>query len=182
MARNKRYAMSGGLAFSEQGDMNKLSRFAAQGWLLESFAPLGYFLRRGTPAQLDYCVDYHEVAPQELDGYSELFQAGGWTRVCSVGDIHIFSAPKGTKPIYTDMETNREKYVRNVRNLRPFLSVPAATVGLITLLAAAHLLDAAGWILHALFALMTIGAALGVPILMTYAASRLRLNRMSRKR
>jgi hypothetical protein len=111
MAKSKRYTISGGLAFTEQGDMDKLSRLAAKGWLLESFAFLGYTLRKGEPRQLTYCVDYNNVSPGELGNYIELFEASGWTRICSSGHFHIFSAAPGTKPIYTDNETRLEKYM-----------------------------------------------------------------------
>jgi len=182
MARNKRYLMSGGLAFTEQGDMNKLSRLAARGWLLESFAPLGYTLRKGSPAQLDYCVDYQSVPPHELDGYTELFEAGGWTRVCSLADIHIFSAKKGTEPIYSDRDTNRQKYLRSVKNVQPLLVVPLLTLAPIVLLVLAHAADAAAWFLNTLIVLLTVGTALSVPILMTYVASRLRLSQAGKRK
>lgn len=47
--KNTKYVTSGGLAFTEKGDMQKLSKYAKRGWLLESFAPLGYKLRKEIP-------------------------------------------------------------------------------------------------------------------------------------
>lgn len=43
---NMKYMMSGGLAFSEQKDMQKLQKNAQKGWHLSSFATLGYNLEK----------------------------------------------------------------------------------------------------------------------------------------
>lgn len=104
-----KYVYNGGLAFSEDRDMQRFSDYAREGWFLESFAYLGfsYKLRKGTPKKLVYSLDYRKNADEE---YFALFEASGWSLVCSQAHIHIFSAPVGTKPIYTDQDTLLEKY------------------------------------------------------------------------
>jgi hypothetical protein len=107
--KDVKYVLNRGLAFSEDRDMQNFSDYAKEGWFLESFAFLGfgYKLRKGTPKKLIYSLDYRKDADDE---YFSLFKASGWSLVCSEAHIHIFSAPVGTKPIYTDQDTLIEKY------------------------------------------------------------------------
>lgn len=53
--------MSEGLAFSEEKDMKKLSDMASKGWLLDSFAVMGYKLRKAEPRNVTYSLDYRAV-------------------------------------------------------------------------------------------------------------------------
>ena len=79
-----------------------------KGWFLYKFGFLGYKLEKGKPQDIQYSLDYTNEADEEYYSY---FEAAGWLHVCSIGNkIHIFSAPEGTKPIYTDKTTNIEKY------------------------------------------------------------------------
>lgn len=103
--------MSDGLAFAEEKEMKKLTELAENGWFLDSFAFLGYTLRKDTPQKIIYSVDYQDIANDRKE-YMDMFRAAGWEHVCSAADIHIFSAPAGTKPIYTDQHTKIEKYER----------------------------------------------------------------------
>lgn len=108
--KSTKYIMSGGLAFTEEKDMKKLSDYAKRGWLLEGFAPLGYRLRRGEPQNLIYSLDYQMNVDED---YDLIFEDAGWTRVCSAGGgLHIFRATAGTPPIYTDKTTLIDKYER----------------------------------------------------------------------
>lgn len=110
-----KFIFSGGLAFSEERDMMKLSAYAKKGWALESFAPLGYKLRRSDPQNIIYSIDYQKGADDE---YFEFFEAAEWKHVCSIGnEIHVFSAPEGTKPIYSDKSTEIEKYEREKKQM-----------------------------------------------------------------
>lgn len=105
-----KYVSNNGLAFYEESEMKKLSDYAKKGWILERFAGLGYRLRKGEPQDIVYSLDYQKGADEE---YFAIFEAAGWSYVCSEGnEMHIFSAPKGTKPIYTDRLTTVEKYER----------------------------------------------------------------------
>ncbi|WP_029270971.1 DUF2812 domain-containing protein [Virgibacillus alimentarius] len=106
--KQTKYVSSGGLAFSEEKDMKKLSKYAKKGWILEGFAPFGYRLQKGEPATIQYSLDYQMDADEDYFAY---FEAAGWSHVCSSGNsIHLFYAPVGTAPIYSDKETMIEKY------------------------------------------------------------------------
>ena len=108
---DKKYVIIGGLAFSEESDMKKLKSYAKKGWLLEDIvAGFFYKLRKDKSVDIDYNVDYQLEADSE---YFNLFSEAGWEKVVSVdNEIHIFSAPEGTKPIYTDRESIIDKYDR----------------------------------------------------------------------
>ena len=113
--KDTKYIHSGGLAFSEEKDMKRLSHYAKKGWILEGFAPFGYRLKKGKPQNLIYNLDYQKEADEE---YFSFFKAGNWTYVCSAGnEIHVFSAPEGTEPIYSDRATYIDKYEREMRQM-----------------------------------------------------------------
>ncbi|CAB1261952.1 conserved membrane hypothetical protein [Clostridiaceae bacterium BL-3] len=106
---NTKYVMSKGLALAENEEMEMLSSYAREGWILYKFGTLGYKLKKSNPQQLQYSLDYRNNPDKE---YFLYFKEAGWSYVCSIGNtIHIFSAPEGTKPIYTDNDTESEKYV-----------------------------------------------------------------------
>lgn len=113
--KQTKYIPSMGLAFFEEADMKKLEKYAKEGWILEKFAPLGYKLRKEKPQNIEYSLDYQKEADEDYYSY---FEAAGWSHVCSVGnEINIFSAPVGTKPIYSDKVTNIEKYEREHKQM-----------------------------------------------------------------
>lgn len=108
---DNKYVMIRGLAFSEESDMNKLKNYANEGWILESIvAGFFYRLKKDKPQNIDYSLDYQSEATEE---YFNLFTEAGWTLIVSVGNqMHIFSAQEGTKPIYSDCESEIDKYAR----------------------------------------------------------------------
>ncbi|OCA87779.1 hypothetical protein A8F94_08010 [Bacillus sp. FJAT-27225] len=107
MAKTK-YVASGGLAFEEEKDMEKLENLARKGWTFDKFYFLGYKLKKSSPQDLQYAIDYRKEADQDYFAY---FAEAGWRHEGSSGDyIHLFSAPKGTAPIYTDKPSILEKY------------------------------------------------------------------------
>lgn len=181
MTEQRRYIASAGLAFSEHREMKKLERLAAQGWFLDSFTFTGYRVRRGEPQQLSYCVDYNHAAIQDMDNYVEMFEAGGWTKVCSTERIHIFSAPKGTRRIYSDSDTVVEKYRSAVKLIKPYLVIPLVTLLLFALFAMVNQ-TGGGKVLES-FLLVTgsLDLVLSVPIAMTYAMFVFRLNRVNKR-
>jgi hypothetical protein len=71
-----KFVYNSGLAFSEEKEMKKLSKYARKGWLLESFAGFGfgYKLREGKPKNIDYSLDYQNGADED---YFEFFEAAG---------------------------------------------------------------------------------------------------------
>lgn len=113
--KKTKYVPSGGLAFSEEKDMMTLQAYAKEGWILYKFSLLGYRLKKGESRDIQYSVDYRKNADEDYYSY---FEAAGWSHVCSAGnEIHIFSAPIGTKPIYSDKETVIEKYERQQKQM-----------------------------------------------------------------
>ncbi|GEK31101.1 hypothetical protein KZO01_14100 [Kurthia zopfii] len=162
----KKYLMSGGLAFSEQKDMDKLNKLAAKGWHVEKFAPLGYSLQKGEPTNHIYCIDYHKLNT-DSEEYFELFQQSGWSHIDSQSDLHLFTAPPETTPIYTDQETKITKYENSTKSLK-------------TISLALILLTFTAWFIHSQLAssLQTISftiasllTLLSIPLLLTTLAS-----------
>ena len=106
--KQTKYINSGGLAFSENEDMEKLGEYAKEGWILENITSFGYKLRKRKPENIKYSLDYQKEVD---DDYFSYFEASGWSHVCSgANQIHIFSAPEGTSPIHSDKVTVVEKY------------------------------------------------------------------------
>lgn len=106
---NTKYVMSKGLSMAEHEEMLMLSEYASKGWILDKFVFMGYKLKKAKPEKLQYSLDYRNNPDKEYFSY---FEEAGWNNVCSVGNtIHIFSATEGTKLIYTDSETEIEKYI-----------------------------------------------------------------------
>jgi Protein of unknown function (DUF2812) len=109
-----KYVMISGLAFSEEGDMEKLKNYASQGWILEDIVG-GFFykLRKDKPQNIVYNLDYQTETNEE---YFTIFKEAGWKLVVSIENyMHIFSAQAGTKPIYNDCESEIDKYT-SIRN------------------------------------------------------------------
>ena len=50
--RQTKYITSGGLAFSEDKDMEKLRRFSLKGWHVSGFKFMGYTLEKGERLRL----------------------------------------------------------------------------------------------------------------------------------
>lgn len=92
----------------------KLKNYASQGWILEDIVG-GFFykLRKDKPQNIAYNLDYQTQANKE---YFTIFKEAGWKLVVSVENyMHIFSAEAGTKPIYSDCESEIDKYT-SIRN------------------------------------------------------------------
>lgn len=124
-----RYMMSGGLAFSELKDMEKLRKFSSEGWHVRKFSFLGYTLEQGERADCIYSIDYRTL-DNDAEEYFELFKEVGWSLVDSAGDIHLFRAAPHTKPIYTDRDTTIEKYKNQKKplNLAMVTLVPGTII------------------------------------------------------
>ncbi|WP_077622420.1 DUF2812 domain-containing protein [Sediminibacillus massiliensis] len=108
--RKTKYVMSGGLAFSEIKDMEKLRSYSLKGWHVRDFKFMGYTLEKGAKAEYIYSVDYRSLKEGDAEEYFDFFSSSGWTHIASEGDIHLFRALPGTKPIYSDRETEVEKH------------------------------------------------------------------------
>ncbi|WP_087973730.1 DUF2812 domain-containing protein [Oceanobacillus rekensis] len=121
--RQTKYIMSGGLAFSEDKDMEKLCRYSLKGWHVSDFTFMGYALKKGESSDYIYSVDYRWLKEDEAEEYFDFFSSSGWSHVTSEGDIHLFRAHPGTKPIYTDRETTVEKYENSINSMKN-LAIP----------------------------------------------------------
>ncbi|MPN27006.1 hypothetical protein SDC9_174433 [bioreactor metagenome] len=123
--------MIGGLAFSEESDLEKLRKYAKEGWILESIVG-GFFykLRKDEPQNIVYSLDYQNEANEE---YFAIFKEAGWTPVVSVeNQMYIFSAQEGTKPIYSDSKTEIDKYIK-MKNQMKKGSIVSSVIGLVLL-------------------------------------------------
>jgi hypothetical protein len=102
--------MNGGLAFSEKRDIKTLEKWASKGWLFKDFAFGGfcYKLVQGPSQELTYTMDIQSNPDAD---YFEIFDVAGWRHITSIGNrIHVFCAPKGTPPIYSNNEIEEGKY------------------------------------------------------------------------
>ena len=113
----KKYVMSGGLAFSENQDMEKLRKLSQKGWHVKKFSFLGYTLEQGKQEDYIYSIDYRTLTSDEEE-YFELFNSAGWSHIDSQANIHLFKATPDTKPLYTDRETTVEKYRSSAKPLQ----------------------------------------------------------------
>lgn len=105
-----KYVMNSGLAFSEKKDIIKLEKLAAEGWLLQEFAFAGFFYKlvKGPSQQLAYTMDFQSNPAAD---YYDIFSNAGWRHVTTWHkQVHVFSAPAGTAPIYSGNEIDEGKY------------------------------------------------------------------------
>ncbi|WYQ42649.1 DUF2812 domain-containing protein [Bacillus sp. FSL W7-1321] len=108
--RQTKYMMSGGLAFFEDKDMEKLRQFSLKGWHVSDFKFMGYTLVKGQSADYIYSIDDRSLNEEEAEEYFDFFSSAGWTHIASQGNFHLFRGLPGTKPIYSDQETIVEKH------------------------------------------------------------------------
>lgn len=121
-----RREMSSGLAFAEEHDLQRLSRWAAEGWQLAKIEHVWMILEQAPPEQAIFAIDYQEVPDLE---YFEMCRAAGWHHVTSVEQqIHLFKAAPGTASIFSSADSTT-KYQRAAR----MLAKPAlwSSVGLV---------------------------------------------------
>lgn len=108
-----KYIINSGLAFNEESDMKKLENYARQGWILKSIiGGVLYKFKKSKPQEIIYTVDYQIDVNEE---YFNIFKEAGWNHILSIeNQIHIFSAKSGTRPIYSDLNSEIQKYI-NIR-------------------------------------------------------------------
>ncbi|GAB1770117.1 DUF2812 domain-containing protein [Priestia aryabhattai] len=176
--KKTKYILSGGIAFTEQEDLQKLSDYAKKGWLLDRWALFGYTLKKGKAQELQYSLDFQEHADDE---YFLLFKEAGWQHVCSTGHaMHIFSASPGTKPIYSDVETIIDRYEREKRSVgKAALSILVAMVFLLLF----DVMSLYGWLPEAVGTISEILLAISTVILvfpgLPYLAYQRKLKKLS---
>ncbi|WP_353626051.1 DUF2812 domain-containing protein [Bacillus sp. JCM 19041] len=71
--RQTKYKMSGGLAFSEDKDMEKLRKLSLKGWHVSNFKFMGYKLEKGQSADYIYSIDYRTLTEEEKEEYLDFF-------------------------------------------------------------------------------------------------------------
>ena len=118
--RRTKYITSGGLAFSEDKDMEKLRSCSLKGWHVSNFKFMGYTLEKGESLDYIYSVDYRSLEEEEEEEYFDFFSSSGWSHIASEGHIHLFRAHPGTKPIYSDRDTMVEKHENSIASLKNF--------------------------------------------------------------
>ncbi|WP_252188985.1 DUF2812 domain-containing protein [Bacillus mycoides] len=52
--------MSNGIAFSEEKDLKKLRKYAAKGWIIKRFKPMGYELEKGVAEDIIFSLDIRQ--------------------------------------------------------------------------------------------------------------------------
>jgi hypothetical protein len=142
----KKYVLVSGLAFGEKADMRKLKKLAQQGWILDGITSFFYRFRKGQPQTLDYSVDYRSDYDDE---YFTIFQEAGWTHRATLGEIHIFSAPEGTTPLYLDTAEQSEQYLPMIRETAKGSAI--SFLVLVILAIALRVGGVPGWLSHVLF-------------------------------
>lgn len=125
--KQTKYITSGGLAFSEDKDMEKLRRFSLKGWHVSDFKFMGYTLEKGEISDYIYSVDYRSLQEDEEVEYFDFFSSSGWSHIASEGDIHLFRAHPSTKPIYSDRDTSVEKYENSNSSMKR-LAIPLVLI------------------------------------------------------
>lgn len=165
--RQTKYIMSGGLAFSEDKDMEKLRRFSSKGWHVSDFKFMGYTLKKGESSDYIYSVDYRSLKEDEEEEYFDFFSTSGWSHIASEGDIHLFRAKPNTKPIYSDRDTSVEKYENLARSMNYF-AIPFV---LITVLAWVGAVISSGTLQSILFVLAVIFTVIAIPTAWTVIAT-----------
>ncbi|MCY7825612.1 DUF2812 domain-containing protein [Bacillus spizizenii] len=179
--KRKKYMMSEGLAFSEEKDMKRLSDMACKGWVLDSFAFMGYKLRKAEPQNLIYSLDYRAVNDDSMDEYLDIFENAGWEQVCSEYTTHIFAAAPGTKPIYSDRSTLIDKYKQSEYTLRYITLFMLCLTAAFTVIRS-MLFSAEATVLHnTIHILFIFLIAITIPATLTYAAAIFKIWRVKRR-
>lgn len=120
-----KYVVSGGIAFSEKKDLEVLKKFAAKGWIVKRYKRMGYELVKQSPELVDYSIDIRNLADEDKDEYFAMFEFAGWEHVCSSYDTHLFKAPVGTTPIYSDNVSKADKLLRLRKTITPAAYIAA---------------------------------------------------------
>nr|WP_222115737.1 DUF2812 domain-containing protein [Virgibacillus sp. SK37] len=71
--KETKYITSGGLAFSEDQDMEKLRQYSLKGWHVSDFKFMGYTLEKGESSDYIYNIDYRSLKDGEEEEYFGFF-------------------------------------------------------------------------------------------------------------
>ncbi|WP_427136960.1 DUF2812 domain-containing protein [Psychrobacillus psychrodurans] len=165
--KHTKYITSGGLAFSEDKDMEKLRRFSLKGWHVSDFKFMGYTLEKGELEDYIYSVDYRSLKEDEEEEYFDFFSSSGWSHIASEGYIHLFRAYSGTQPIYSDRDTSVEKHDNSINSMKR-LAIPLV---LITILAWVGAMISSGTLKSLLQVIAVIFTVIVIPTAWTVIAT-----------
>lgn len=80
-----------------QDELDMLSYYSQEGWILEQFTSMGFLLKKKEPQTTAYLYDCAEHTRAEMPAYIARFSGQGWEYVTSCGEgCHFFKAPAGT--------------------------------------------------------------------------------------
>lgn len=166
--KRKKYLASKGIAFSEDKDLELLRKYAAKGWMVKRFKRIGYELERQNPEDVIFSLDIRKVNDEEKEEYIEMFKMAGWTHVASdYYYTHLFKAAPGTKPIYTDIQSKKEKYIRMRQPLNFIASISFLSV-VISLL----VVNVSSGIIQIIFGIVGIlSLMVALPMFMTWCST-----------
>lgn len=165
--KQTKYITSGGLAFSEDKDMEKLRRFSLKGWHVSNFKFMGYTLEKGKSSDYIYSVDYRFLKEDEKEEYFDFFSSSGWSHIASEGDIHLFRAHPGTQPIYSDRDTSAVKYEHLSGSMKN-LAIPLV---LLTVLVWIGAMISSGTLKSILLLIAVIVSVIAIPTVWTVIAT-----------
>jgi hypothetical protein len=99
-----RIELVAGLSCSADEDLHRLSQWAAEGWQVVEVRRMCVVLKRASPMQVEFALDYQRHPDGE---YFELCRMAGWTHVVSLShSIHLFRAPIGTRSFFSAHDTS----------------------------------------------------------------------------
>ncbi len=159
MSKIQKRMINEGWAFSEQKMLHKLSRLAAQGWMLESMTTLSFQLKKQEPEEVQFAMDC-PAQVKDREEYLDLFEQSGWTLVCEHAGFYLFKAPKNARPIHTDKTLLAER--RRLGKRQAWLLLAIGVAGLM-LSVCCMKLYALGMLLGMLF-----GALFGMSAVLLY--------------
>lgn len=131
---NTKLILNHGLSFSEYSDLRELEKQASKGWHLDKIVGAGLFFKlvKGPSEKVIYAIDYQNKPDKD---YYAIFKEAKWDLVTSSGNqIHIFKAPEGTKPIYTNETSEKDKY-KDVAKASGKLAVLGLTLLVLSIIA-----------------------------------------------
>jgi len=126
------YSFAYGVDSYEHRALQMFEEMSKEGYRLKRRLPFLWQFIVDEPMECSFSADYFWIAkPSEFESYKELFANAGWNYICTDFDgHHIFSATKGTRPIYTDKSTLAAKFKRRIAgNLCCFVAFAMAYTG-----------------------------------------------------
>ncbi len=169
-----------GLAFSEEKVLKKFSKLASEGWMLKEAKFSKYIFEKSDPDELVFNTDMRVLETEsEKEEYIEMFEVGGWNYICSINSIHYFSSKKGNVSMFTDTDTNVEKYLESISICKKAVIITLPIVSISVLLDVLNITkDLNEVILNFQFLITLLSIALLIPSSMTFIGLKLRVKKI----